>query len=175
MPFDLNALERGYGETDVDWNGHSITVRYRADLNNRAMIAIGDVMIGVTALDGVTKFPRVKSIIEELLKVMLPLDHEYGDGWDLTNNGEPVPITYESLLDLPPGLPASILGAILRDINDPNRRRPSRNGSSRVAASEPTPSPSTSELSSPLNGHTSLPGPSPVLTTPPVGHVGVIG
>lgn len=175
MPFDLQALERGYGEIDVDWNGHSITVRYRADLNNRAMIAIGEVMLGVTALDGVTRFPRVQAIIDELVKVLLPLDHEYGPGWDLTNNGEPVPITFDALVDLPPGLPASILGAVLRDVNDPNRRKPSRRTSSPGASSAPIESPTITASSSQPNGQASLPGPLQDATILPAGLVGAIG
>lgn len=175
MPFDLNALERGYGECEADWNGHSITLRYRADLNNRALIAIKRVMVGVVALDGVTRFPDVEAIIDELLKTLLPIDHEEGPGWDLTNNGEPVPITFDSLVDLPPGLPAAILGAIFRDVNDPNRRRPSRSGSSRGADSVPMPSPTTSTSSSPPNGQASLPGPLQDATIPSAGLVGAIG
>lgn len=161
MPFDLNALERGYGECEAEWNGHTIVVRYRADLNNRAMIAIKRVMIGVLALDGTTRFPDVEAIIDELLKVLLPIDHEYGPGWDLTDNGAPVPITYDALVDLPPGLPASILGAIVRDLNDPQRRRPSRRGSSPGADAQPTPSPTIGDSSTTPNGQASPPGPSP--------------
>ena len=176
MPFDLNALERGYGECDAEWNGHSITLRYRADLNNRALIAMKRVMVGVTALDGVTKFPDVEAIIEELLKVLLPIDHEEGPGWDLTDNGNPVPITYDALVDLPPGLPAAILGAIFRDVNDPNRRRPaSRRSSSAEAGSQPIASPTTTDSSSPPNGQGSLPGPLQAATIPPAGLVGVSG
>lgn len=173
MPFDLNSLERGYGECDVDWNGHSITVRYRADLNNRALIAMKRVMVGVTALDGVTKFPDVEAIIDELLKTLLPIDHEEGPGWDLTDNGVPLPITFDTLVDLPPGLPAAILGGIFRDINDPNRRRPSRRSSSPGADSQPMPSPITGGSSTMPNGQASLPGPLPATPIPVAS--GVVG
>jgi hypothetical protein len=161
MPFDLNAVERGYGECDVDWNGHTIVLRYRADLNNRALIAMKRAVVGVDILGGGSKFPDVEAMIQELERVLLPADHEYGPGWDLTDNGVPLPITFDSIVDLPPGLPAAMLGAIFRDINDPDRRRPSRNGSSRGASSEPTPSPTTTPSSAMPNGQASLPGPSP--------------
>jgi hypothetical protein len=175
MPFDLSSLERGYGEVEADWNGHAITLRYRADLNNRALIAMKRVMVGVVALDGVTRFPDVEAIIDELLKVLLPLDHEYGPGWDLTSDGAQVPITFDAIVDLPPGLPAAMLGAIFRDVNDPNRRKPSKRGSSRGASSEPTTSPTTTDSSPTPNGQASLPGPLQDATIPPAGLVGAIG
>lgn len=178
MPFDLNALERGYGEVDVDWNGHSILVRYRADLNNRALIAMKRVMVGVTALDGVTKFPDVEAIIDELLRTLLPAGPDVAEderGWDLTDNGTPLPITFDTLVDLPPGLPAAILGAIFRDVNDPDRRKPSRRSSSLEGGSAPTVSPTTTASSSQPNGQASLPGPLQDATIPPAGLVGVTG
>jgi hypothetical protein len=175
MPFDLNALERGYGECDAEWLGNTITLRYRADLNNRALIAMKRVMVGVIALDGVTRFPDVEAIIDELVKVLLPIDHEEGPGWDLTDNGTLVPITFDALVDLPPGLPAAMLGAIFRDVNDPNRRKPSKRGSSRGASSEPTTSPTTTDSSPTPNGQASLPGPLQDATIPPAGLVGATG
>jgi hypothetical protein len=176
MPYDLNAIERGYGEAVVDWQGHEITVRYRADLNNRALIAMKRVMIGVTALDGVTKFPDVEAIIDELLRVLLPSGPDVPEeerGWDLTDNGRSVPITWETLVDLPPGLPAALLGGIFRDVNDPLRRKLSSSGWSRTAGSES--SPTTSASSRTRNGQASLPGPSEALNTPVTGAVGVSG
>lgn len=141
MPFDLQSLERGYGEVDVDWNGHSILVRYRADLNNRALIAMKRVMVGVTALDGVSRFPDVEAIIDELLRTLLPSGPDVPEderGWDLTDGGVSLPITFDTLVDLPPGLPAAILGAIFRDVNaDPNSRKPFKPISSRGASSTP--------------------------------------
>lgn len=168
MPFDLQSIERGYGEVDVEWQGHLILCRYRADLNNRALIAMKRVMVGVVALDGTTRFPDVEAIIDELIRVLLPSGSDVPDderGWDLTDNGTSVPITFDTLVDLPPGLPAAILGAIFRDINDPNRRRPSRRSSSPGAASAPTVSPTTTASSSMPNGQASLPGPLPATQT----------
>jgi hypothetical protein len=176
MPFDLNALERGYGEVDCDWNGHSILLRYRADLNNRALIAMKRVMVGVLALDGTTRFPDVEAIIDELLKVLLPLDHEEGPGWDLTDNGVPVPITFDTIVDLPPGMPAAMLGAIFRDVNSPDRRKPSRRGSSPEGVSQPIAHQTTTPSSSMPNGQASLPGPLPATPTAVVsGPVGASG
>lgn len=175
MPFDLSSLERGYGEVDAEWNGHTVTLRYRADLNNRALIAMKRVMVGVLALDGVTRFPDVEAIIDELIKVLLPIDHEEGPGWDLTDAGEPVPITFDAIVDLPPGLPAAMLGSIFRDVNDPNRRRPSRRGSSPGADSAPAASPTTTASSATPNGQASLPGPLQDATIPSAGLVGATG
>jgi hypothetical protein len=178
VPYDLQSVERGYGECDVDWNGNSILVRYRADLNNRALIAMKRVMIGVVALDGTTRFPDVEAIIDELIRVLLPSGPEIDEderGWDLTDGGVSIPITFDTLVDLPPGLPAAIMGAIFRDVNDPNRRRPSRGGSARGASSVPTPSPTTTASSAMPNGQGSLPGPSLVLTTAGSGSAGESG
>lgn len=178
MPFDLESLERGYGECDVEWNGHSILVRYRADLNNRALIAMKRVMVGVLALDGTTRFPDVEAIIDELLRTLLPAGPDVAEderGWDLTDKGEPLPLTFDTLVDLPPGLPAAILGGIFRDINDPNRRKPSRRSSSPGANSAPIESQTTGTSSSPPNGQASLPGPLQDATTQPVTLAGSIG
>jgi hypothetical protein len=169
MPFDLQAIERGYGECDVEWLGNSILVRYRADLNNRALIAMKRVMVGVVSLDGTTRFPDVEAIIDELIRVLLPAGPDVPEderGWDLTDGGASVPITFDTLVDLPPGLPAAILGAIFRDINDPNRRKPSRNGSPVRASSQPTASPTTTGSSVMLAGPASHPGHLPDSPTP---------
>ena len=174
MPYDLQAIERGYGECDVEWtarNGqtYSILIRYRADLNNRALIAMKRVMVGVIALDGVTRFPDVEAIIDELIKTLLPSGPDVPEderGWDLTDGGESIPITFDTLVDLEPGLPAAILGGIFRDINDPNRRRPSRAGSAQGASSPPTESPTSTASSVTPNGQASLPGPLPATPIP---------
>jgi hypothetical protein len=181
MPYDLSAIERGFGECDVEWpqnSGQTILIRYRADVNNRALIAMKRVMVGVLTLDGSMRFPDVEAIIDELIRVLLPAGPDVPEderGWDLTNNGVSVPITFDTVVDLPPGLPAAILGGIFRDINDPNRRRPSKAGSSRKAASVPEPSPTTTGSSAEPNGQASLPGPSLVLSTPVNGPAGIFG
>jgi hypothetical protein len=175
MPYDLNAVERGYGECEVEWQGHSILLRYRADLNNRALIAMKRAVVGVEILGGGSRFPDVEAIVDELLKAILPLDHEYGPGWDLTDNGRPVPVSYDALVDLPPGLPAAMLGAIFRDVNDPNRRKPSRRTSSPGASSPPIESPITTTSSSAPNGQASLPGPLQDSTRHLIGSAGAIG
>ena len=178
MPFDLSSLERGYGETDVAWNDATIIVRYRANLNNRAMIAMKRVMLGVTALDGVTQFPDIEAVLAEVEHVLLPSGPDVPEeerGWDLTRDGASIPVTFDELVELPPGLPFAILGAILRDMNDPNRRRPSANFSSRGADSPATASRTTSDSSRPRNGRASLPGPSEGMTTLPATPVGSAG
>lgn len=183
MPYDLNAVERGFGEVDVEWTArdgqfYTILIRYRADLNNRALIAMKRVMVGVIALDGVTRFPDVEAIIDELLKTILPSGPDVPEderGWDIVKDGVSIPVTFDTLVDLEPGLPAAILGSIFRDINDPNRRRPSRSGSSRGADSAPTVSQTTTDSSTTPNGQASLPGPLQDATIPPAGLVGAIG
>ena len=176
MPYDLASVERGYGEIDCEWNGHTITLRYRADLNNRALIAMKRLMIGVLALDGVTRFPDVEAMIDELQRVLLPSGPEVPKerrGWDLTDGGKSIPITFDALVDLPPGLPAAMLGAIFRDVNDPNRKRLSSAGWSQEASSESHPT--TSASSATLNGQASLPGPSPDLSIPVTVYAGASG
>lgn len=167
MPYDLNAIEKGYGECDVDWQGHSILIRYRADLNNRALIAMKRVMVGVLTLDGTTRFPDVEAIIDECQRTLLPSGPDVPEderGWDLTNNGESVPITFDTLVDLPPGLPAAILGAVFKDVNmDPKLRRPFKPISSRGAVSQPIESQIIGAYSSAPNGTDSTP---PSLPTP---------
>ena len=178
MSYDLQAIERGYGEVDVDWNGHTVLVRYRADMNNRALIAMKRVMVGVMSLDGATRFPDVEAIIDELIRALRPSGPDVPEderGWDITDGGKSIPITFDTIVDLPPGLPAAILGAIFRDINDPNRRRPSRRGSPVMADSAASASPTTTPPSPPQNGQGSLPGPLQDSTIRPVGLVGVYG
>jgi hypothetical protein len=169
MPYDLNAVERGYGECEVEWQGHSILLRYRADLNNRALIAMKRAVVGVEILGGGSRFPDVEAIVDELLKAILPLDHEYGPGWDLTDNGTPVPVSYDALVDLPPGLPAAMLGAIFRDVNDSGRRKPSRRTSSLEGGSLPITSPTTGTYSSAPSDTASTPTTSvtPIGSIPP--------
>ena len=167
MSYDLQTIERGYGEVDVDWNGHTVLVRYRADLNNRALIAMKRVMVGVMSLDGTTRFPDVEAIIDELIRVLLPSGPDVPAderGWDITDGGASVPINFDTLVDLPPGLPAAILGAIFRDINaDPKSRRPFKPTLSRRAGSQVVESQITGSSSSAPNDtdstRTSLPTP----------------
>jgi hypothetical protein len=180
MPFDLKALERGYGECDVEWKTPSdetvtIVVRYRANINNRALMAISDVVFGRMTLDGTTTFPDIRGIVQHLLDVLLPNDHEYGPGWDLTDGGKPVPVDFDSVVGLPPGLPLAILSTIAGDVANPNRRKPSRRGSSQGANSEPIESQIITGSSATPNGQGSLPGPSPALVTVGSGSAGESG
>jgi hypothetical protein len=175
MPFDLQSIDRGFGEVDVEWNGHQILVRYRADLNNRALIAMKRVMVGVLSLDGTTRFPDVEAIIDELIRVLLPSGPDVPEderGWDLTDHGVSVPITFDTLVGLPAELPAAIMGAVFRDVHDPNRRKPSRGTSFRGASSPVTVSQTTTASSATANGQASLPGPSTVEMIPVIGPVG---
>lgn len=178
MPYDLNTLERGYGECEIEWplqSGQYITLRYHANLNSRALAAMGRLIFGRESADKKLRFPDVEGIMEHLERTLLPIDHEYGPGWDITDNGQPVPITEDTLLDLPMELPGAMLAAIANDVRDPNRRKPSRNGSFRGVSSEPTPSPITTDSSLTPNGQASLPGPLQDATIPPAGLVGAIG
>lgn len=157
MPFDLSAVERGYGECDVAWGGHTIVLRYRATLNNRAMVAMQRAVIGVPMLgttDG-SRFPDIEPILRELEAALLPSGPDVPAeerGWDLTRDGVPIPVTYDELLGLPPDLPALMLAGIVKDIRDPNRRKPSSRPSPRGASSATAPSPTTPPSSSTPNG-----------------------
>jgi hypothetical protein len=176
VPYDLAAVERGYGECECEWENETIVLRYRAELNNRALIAVKRALVGVLALDGKTRFPDVETMIEELERVLLPSGPDVPAderGWDITDNGASVPITFDTLADLPPGLPAAMLGAVFRDVNDPNRRRPSSSGSSVAASSEGRPT--ITRSSAPRNGRASLPGRSGVSSTRAAGTAGNTG
>jgi hypothetical protein len=175
VPFDLATLERGFGECVAEFNGHDITLRYHATINNRALDAMYRATVGEEIVGGGGRFPNVGAIADELIKILLPLGHEYGDGWDLLNDGQSIPITKDAILDMPPALPGTMLGAIVRDVNDPNRRKPSRRSSSPGASSAPAASPTTSEFSMTPNGQASLPGPSLDETIQQGGPVGATG
>lgn len=169
MPFDLASVERGYGEVPVPYNGHTIVVQYRADIDGRSMRAIQGVIVGVpTAMDKSVRFPDLDSVVAELARVLV--------GWDITRDGQPVPITQEEIRRLPADLPFLLLQTVVGDIHDPNRRRPSHDGSSVGASSEPTPSPTTTASSTTPSGPASHPGLSLVSgTMPPPGPVGAVG
>lgn len=172
MPYDLQAVERGFGEVTVEWNGHTILLRYRADLNARALIAMKRAIVGELTLDGKTRFPDIEAIINELLRVLVPSTPDVPEdqrGWDITRGSEPLEITFDTLADLEYGLLASMLGAISRDINDPQRRKVSRLGSSLEAVSQPTPFPTTGDSSRTPGTSASTPQnlPTPIGSTQP--------
>jgi len=176
VPYDLAAVEAGYGECELDWQGSLITLRYRADLNNRALIAMKRVVVGVLGLDGVTRIPDIEGIIDELVRVLLPSGSDvepHERGWDLTRHGAPIDVTFDEVVDLPPGLPIAMLGAVFRDLNDPNRRRPSNNGSSPAASSEGRQT--TTPSSRMRNGRAALPGRSVASSTRAPGPAGSTG
>lgn len=165
MPYDLEAVERGFGECVAMHEGHEITLRYRVDLDGRALIALKRAAAGVPVM-GVpnARIPDTELAISELIRVLLPCNDavpEHERGWDITRGGAPVPITEDELMRLDVGLPVSLLMAILTDVNNPNRRRPSLSGSRATAASPPTGSPTTTPSSATPNGQASHPGPSP--------------
>jgi len=169
MPFDLSSVQRGYGEVPVDFNGHVITVQYRADLDSRAMLAMQRLMVGVpTVMGGDERFPDLDGVINELLRLLV--------GWDITRDGEPIQPTRDEILRLPPVLPLLILQRIVGDVNDPNRRKPSLDGSSVRASSQPIASQIITDSSVTPDGPVSSPGLSLVSrTTPDNGPVGATG
>ena len=169
MPYDLEAVERGYGECTASFNDAEITLRYRADLDGRALIALKRAFAGVPILgSGSARIPDTELAIAELVRLLLPCSEavpEHERGWDVTRGGAPVAITEDELMALPAGLPAVLLGAVLADVNDPNRRRLSLSGSPPRADSRPTASPTTTGSSPTRNGAALRSGPSPASTT----------
>ena len=180
MPYDLSAVERGYGECVVPWDETEITLRYRADLDGRAMIGLKRAFAGVPVI-GVAggRFPDTELVIAELVRLLLPCSEsvpEHERGWDVTRDGHPVAITEDELMALPPALPTRMLTAIMADVNDPNRRRLSLSGSRAGADSRPTASLTTTDSSPTPNGAAPLSGAWPDSTTPPVaGRAGASG
>jgi hypothetical protein len=173
MPFDLANLESGYGECNVEYNGQTVVVRYRADLNNHSLNAMYKAGVGDKVIGGSVRIPNIGAVAEELKRVLLPLDHECGPGWDVTRNGVAVPIEYDDILGLPPELPVLMLGSILRDVRDPNRKRLSSAGSSQTVNSESRRT--TTESSEMRNGQASLRGPSPDSMLPATTPAGAAG
>lgn len=180
MPYDLGAVERGHGECVAAFKDAEIALRYRADLDGRALIALKRAFAGIPIMgSGSVRIPDTELAIAELVRVLLPCDESiptHERGWDVTRDGRPVPITEDALMALPAGLPAVLLGAILADVNDPNRRRLSLSGSRAGADSQATASPTTTASSPTPNGAAPPSGHSPdSLTTLVVGSAGASG
>lgn len=180
MPYDLEAVERGYGECVATFNGHEITLRYRVDLDGRALIALKRAAAGVPVM-GVpnARIPDTEMVISELLRVLLPCNEtvpEAERGWDITRGGQVVAITEDELMRLDAGLPVTLLMAVLTDVNNPNRRRLSLSSSAARADSPLTASPTTTPSSVTTNGQAPLSGLSLVsATTQSSGPVGEVG
>jgi hypothetical protein len=167
MPYDLEAVERGYGECVATFGGAEITLRYRADLDGRALIALKRAFAGVPIIGRADfRIPDTELVISELTRLLLPCSDAIPEderGWDVTRAGHAVEITPDELMALPAGLPVALLGAILADVYDPNRRKLSLNGSRARADSPPTASPTTTGSSPTPNGPASLRGSSPAI------------
>jgi hypothetical protein len=124
------------------------------------------------------RIPDTELVISELIRVLLPCSEavpEAERGWDITRGGVPVPITEDEMMKLDIGLPVSLLMAILADVNNPNRRKPSLSSSRVRADSVPTVSPTTTASSPMPNGQASLPGPLPASTPLVIGSAGESG
>ncbi len=177
MPLDLAAVDRGFGECIAVWNEAEILLRYRVDLDGRAMHAIRRAIVGAPMLGQVgTRIPDTEMAITELVRVLLPSGPNVPEddrGWDLTRAGVSIPVTEDELMRLSFEVPIILLSTIMQDIQNPNRRRPSRGGSPRGASS--TVSQTTTASSATPNGQGSLPGPLPALTTVGSGSAGESG
>lgn len=180
MPYDLEAVERGHGECVAKHNGHDIILRYRTDLDGRAIIGLKRAAAGVPVM-GVAgaRIPDTELVISELIRVLLPCSEEIEPeyrGWDITRGGVPVPINEDELMRLEVALPVTLLMAILGDVNNPNRRRLSLNGSRVRADLQQAASQTSTPSSATPSGQASPSGLSLVSTTMqssgPVGAVG---
>ena len=176
MPYDLDAVERGYGECVANVNDHHVTLRYRADLDGRAMHAIRRALVGVPTIGDGSRMPDSEQVISELVRILLPCSDEIPEherGWDITRGGAPVPVNVEELERLDFHLPVLFLTAIMADIRNPNRKRPSLGGSRVGAVSEPIAFPTSTGSSATPNGQASLSGPSPA--SPTIAGTGPVG
>lgn len=177
MPYDLEAVERGYGECVANVNGHDITLRYRADIDGRAMHAIRRALVGVPTISGDgTRMPDSEQVISELVRILLPCSDEIPEherGWDITRGGKTVPVSTEELERLDFHFPILFLTTIMADIRNPNRKRPSLGGSRAGAASEPTAFPTSTGSSATTNGQASPSGLS--LVSPTIAGSGPVG
>ena len=179
MPYDLSALERGYGETVATFQEHEILLRYRVDLDGRAMHAMRRALVGVRVIGLDQRVPDTEQVITELVRLLLPAGPDVPPedrGWDLTRDGVPLEITLDELERLPFQLPVVLLGAIMEDVQNPNRLRLSRVSSKARADSQPTPSPtgipSSAMPAGPDSIQPSLPDSETLRAIGPVGRTG---
>ncbi len=169
MPMDLEAVERGFGECEATFGEHTITLRYRVDLDSRAFHAMSKAMRGVSIMipgAASIKIPDTDLLHAELVRLLLPSGPdvpEHERGWDLTRGGVSIPVTIEELERLDLGLPSLFLATIMGDAKNPNRRRLSLPGSPAGADSPPTESQTTTDSSrtppTPASTPSSLPTP----------------
>lgn len=164
MPLDLQSLINRVAHVSVPIGAESIEVDYRPDL------VTGETQRIIAASGG---NPNPDPLFLELARVVV--------GWDLTNGGQPVPVTIAAIAGLGLQISLQTLLAIVRDAGNPKAvttRAPmttllSSNGSSTMVGSATVPITTTS---SPLpNGHTSPPGILPDSPTPASVFAGATG
>ncbi len=98
MPITLAELKKGKRTIPVAMPEGTVTITYRAGEVTQAA------------------FDETARIIDLIPK--------WVESWDLTDNGEPYPITQESVDHLPQGFLAAIFDAILEDSRNRPTKRP---------------------------------------------------
>lgn len=123
MP-SLDELEAGVAALTVTYRNIAIAVEYHPDRVGMAM---------QRALANATEPPyQVGPVVDQLALVLR--------SWDLTRNGETVPITPDGIGSLPMGVSSAIGRAIMEDFNDPKSPI-----ATDAASASSTPSPPISE------------------------------
>jgi hypothetical protein len=125
---DLAAIDRSYRVCHATWEGFEITLRYGTPISARVLQTVHAVLVGDLAIDGTTRFPNLRGVCESLIEILLPSGQEIPEeycGWDITSNRGKLPITFDTLADLPLSLPVYMLSAILADAQ-PRRPHASR-------------------------------------------------
>lgn len=126
MPLDLGDLLARVAEVDVDYGDGSFAVRYRPE-------AITVDLVEALGADEGDDVRRLALLVDVLARVVA--------GWDVTEEGIPLPVTPECLRRFPLRMLVAVVAAITADVADPNRTT-----AREVAA---TPSPSGSSAAAP--------------------------
>jgi len=148
MP-SLDELEAGLARLTVPYKTISITIDYypdRVGMNLQRAIA------------AVTRPPfDVGPVADGLAHVLA--------AWDLTRNGEPIPLTPEGIGSVGMSISTAVGGAIMEDFHDPKSPRPTASPSASSTVSPPGSKPDGS--GSAPTGPTSSSAPNGSASTPP--------
>src|SRR5579859_234614 len=117
MPLDLHRLISNTAEASVDYgDAGTVNVVYRpGNITEKSLRELA-VLNDSDNNDALTNIHAMNTVLLQTLV-----------SWDLTNNGEPVPLTVDGLADVPLHVRGDIIKAIFEDIRlDPTTGTPSK-------------------------------------------------
>lgn len=137
MPVDLAALRQRRATAVVEYHGEAFNVAYRPEKYDANMQA---------KMMQVSRSSEFGPLLELLMEMLI--------SWDLTDAGQPVPITPETLGSLPLNLLAEVARAVMREAisGDPTTQTPTATDGSRSSNGSP---PAASSVT--VNGPTVVP------------------